>query len=190
MPHRPPHCAASSTATPHHLPRCAASSTALRPIIRRDTSHHPPRCAASSTALRRIVRHAAPHHPPCCAASSSATPHHPPSCVTSSIVQHCIYHCFKAHPPQSRNADREDAPCSYRCQPPSHYRSGGARPCIFPKIPMIPPSSVVHSSAPFSFNSQIPYIFVCRKRQILSFPPRRRNCYSPWFRSDEPLPHW
>ena len=45
----------------------------------------------------------------------------------------------------------------------------GARiPAFFFQIPLIPPSSVVHSSARFSFNSQFSYIFVCRKRQILS----------------------
>ena len=48
----------------------------------------------------------------------------------------------------------------------------GARiPAFFFQIPLIPPSSVVHSSAHFSINSQFPYIFVCRKRQILSSRP-------------------
>lgn len=160
-PHHPSRCA-------HHPPRCTASSVALHPI---------------SIALRPIIRRAAPNRPP-------AAPHHPSRCTASSATLRCIYYCFKAHPPQSRNADREDASCSYRCQPPSHYRSGGANPFIFSQIPLIPPSSVVHSSARFSINSQFSYIFACRKRQILSFPRRRRSCYPTWFRSDAPLPHW
>ncbi len=152
----------------------------LRRIVRHAAPHRPSRCATLSSALRCIIRHAAPHRPSCCTTSSErcatsstalrhivhrAAPNHPPRCAESSATLRHIVHRAALHLSLLQGASiAEPKRRSRRCLlllPMSTAIALPIRGCEslhFFQIPLIPPSSVVHSSAHFSINSQFPYI--------------------------------